>query len=33
VEPSKIMLPPMHLKLGLMKNSVKIMNQEAAVFT
>ena len=33
VEPSKILLPSMHLKLGLMKNSVKAMNQEAAAFT
>jgi len=33
VEPSKILLPSMHLKLGLMKNSVKAMNQEEAAFT
>ena len=33
VEPSKILLPAMHLKLGLMKNSVKAMNQEEAAFT
>jgi hypothetical protein len=33
VEPSKILLPSMHLKLGLMKNFVKAMNQGAAVFT
>jgi hypothetical protein len=33
VEPSKILLPFMHLKLGLMKNFVKVMNQEAAAFT
>jgi len=33
VEPSKILLPSMHLKLGLMKNFVKAMNQEEAVFT
>jgi hypothetical protein len=33
VEPSKILLPSMHLKLGLMKNLVKAMNQEEAVFT
>jgi len=34
VEPSKILLPSMHLKLGLMKNFVKAMNQEeAADFT
>ena len=30
VELSKILLPSMHLKLGLMKNFVKAMNQEAA---
>jgi len=28
VELSKILLPSMHLKLGLMKNFVKAMNQE-----
>jgi len=28
VEPSKILLPFMHLKLGLMKHFVKAMNQE-----
>ena len=33
VEPSKILLPSMHLKLGLMKNFVKAMNQEEAAFT
>jgi hypothetical protein len=33
VEPSKILLPYMHLKLGLMKNFVKAMNEEAAAFT
>jgi len=33
VEPSKILLPSMHLKLGLMKNVVKAMNQEEAAFT
>jgi len=33
VEPSKILLPSMHLKLGLMKNSVKAMDQEEAAFT
>jgi len=33
VEPSKILLPSMHLKLGLMKNLVKAMNQEEAAFT
>jgi len=32
VEPSKILLPSMHLRLGLMKNFVKAMNQEEAVF-
>ena len=29
----KILLPSMHLKLGLMKNSVKAMNQEETAFT
>ena len=33
VEPSEILLPSMHLKLGLMKNFVKAMNQEEAAFT
>jgi len=33
VQPSKIFLPSMHLKLGLMKNFVKAMNQEEAAFT
>ena len=33
VEPSEILLPSMHLKLGLMKNFVKTMNQEEAAFT
>jgi len=33
VEPSKILLPFMYLKLGLMKNFVKAMNQEEAAFT
>ena len=33
VEPSKVLLPTMHLKLGLMKNFVKAMNQEEAAFT
>ena len=33
VEPSKILLPSMHLKLGLTKNSVKTTNQEEAAFT
>jgi hypothetical protein len=32
VELSKILLPSMDLKLGLMKNFVKAMNQEEAVF-
>ena len=33
VEPSKILLPFIHLKLGLMKNFVKAMNQGEATFT
>ena len=33
VEPSKILLPSMHLKLGLMKNFVRAMTQEEAAFT
>jgi len=33
VEQSKILLPSMHLKLGLTKTSVKTMNQEEAAFT
>ena len=33
VEPSKILFPSMHLKLGLVKNFVKAMNQEETVFT
>jgi len=33
VEPSKILLPSMYLKIGLMKNFVKAMNQEEATFT
>jgi len=34
VEQSKILLlPSMHLKLGLMKNFVKAINQEEAAFT
>jgi len=33
VEPNKILLPSMHFKLGLMRNFVKDMNQEEAVFT
>ena len=32
VELSKILLPAMHLKLGLTKNSVKAMNQEEDAF-
>jgi hypothetical protein len=33
VEPSKILLPSMQLKLRLMENFIKAMNQEAAAFT
>jgi hypothetical protein len=33
VKPSKILLPSMHFKLGLMTNFVKAMNQEEAAFT
>ena len=33
VELSKILLPSMHLKLGLTTNSVKAMNQEEAAFS
>jgi len=33
VETSKILLPSMHLKFGLMKNFVKAMNQEETAFT
>jgi len=33
VEPSKNLLLSMHLKLGLMKNFVKAVNQEEAAFT
>ena len=33
VEPSKILLPSMHLKVRQMKNFVKAMNQEEAAFT
>jgi len=33
VEPSKILLPSMHLKRGLMKNFVQAMNQGEATFT
>ena len=32
-EPSKILLPSMHLKLSLIKNFVKAMKQEEAAFT
>jgi len=32
VEPSKILLPTMHLKLGVMKNFLKAMNQGEAAF-
>jgi len=33
VEPSKILLPSMRFKLGLMKKFVKAMNQEEPAFT
>jgi hypothetical protein len=33
VQPSKILLPSMHFKLGLMKKFVKPMNQEEPAFT
>jgi len=33
VEQSKLLWPSMHLKLGLMKNFVKAMNQEESAFT
>jgi len=33
VDPSKILLPSMHIKLGLMKNFEKAKNQEEAAFT
>jgi hypothetical protein len=33
VEPSKILLTSMHLKLGLIKNCVKALNQEEDAFT
>jgi len=33
VELSKILLPSMHLKLGLVKNFVKAMNQGEVAFT
>ena len=32
VDPSKIMLPPLHIKLGLMKNFVKAMDRGAPGF-
>jgi len=32
-EPSKILLPSMHFKLGLMRHFVKAMNQQEAAFT
>jgi len=32
VEASKILLPPLHIKLGLMKNFVKAVNQAGAAF-
>jgi len=32
-ELNKMLLPSMHLKLGLMKNCVKTMNQEEAAIT
>ena len=32
VEASKILLHPLHIKLGLMKNFVKTMNQDGATF-
>ena len=33
VEPNKILLPPLHIKLGLMKNFVKAMDREGRGFT
>jgi hypothetical protein len=33
MEPSKILLPSMHLKLGLVENFVKAMNQVEVAFT
>jgi len=33
VESSNILLPSVHLKLGMMKNFVKAMDQEEAAFT
>ena len=32
VEASTILLPPLHIKLGLMKNFVKAVNQDKAAF-
>ena len=32
VEPSKVMLPPLHIKLGLMKNFVKALDREGCEF-
>ena len=32
IEASKILLPPLHIKLGLVKNFVKVMNQDGAAF-
>jgi hypothetical protein len=33
VKPSKILLPSMNLKLGMIKNFVKALDQEEAAFT
>ena len=32
VEPSKVLLPPLHIKLGLMKQFVKALNKEGKCF-
>ena len=32
VEPHQILLPPLHTKLGLMKNFVKVINKESPAF-
>jgi len=32
VEPSKVLLPPLHIKLGLMKQFVKALNKEGECF-
>ena len=32
VEPHQILLPPLHIKLGLMKNFVKAINKESPTF-